>query len=118
MFIKVCVVCGNKFPTKAVNAKFCSRTCANTARKGAKYDVKLDTKICPVCGANFTTARIGKIYCSRRCAKAAERQSRGNDVVLRVCHDCGRPTSNYRCPECWRRLRARYADKEYNFDLD
>lgn len=23
----------------------------------------------------------------------------------RRCHDCGRPTTDYRCPRCWARLR-------------
>ena len=24
----------------------------------------------------------------------------------RVCHDCGRPTSNYRCRSCWAKIRS------------
>lgn len=24
----------------------------------------------------------------------------------RKCHDCGKPTSNYRCDECWRKVRG------------
>lgn len=24
----------------------------------------------------------------------------------RRCHDCGRPTNDYRCPKCWARLRG------------
>lgn len=27
----------------------------------------------------------------------------------RKCHDCGAPTSNYRCAECQARWRAKYA---------
>ena len=26
---------------------------------------------------------------------------------MRRCHDCGRPTTDYRCPRCWARLRSR-----------
>lgn len=26
---------------------------------------------------------------------------------LRKCHDCGKPTPDYRCPACWRKLRKR-----------
>ena len=26
---------------------------------------------------------------------------------MRKCHDCGRPTPDYRCPACWRKLRKR-----------
>ena len=25
----------------------------------------------------------------------------------RRCHDCGHPTSNYRCNECWKKLREK-----------
>lgn len=25
----------------------------------------------------------------------------------RRCHDCGKPSDDYRCPECWNKLRAR-----------
>lgn len=25
----------------------------------------------------------------------------------RRCHDCGKPTNDYRCPACWRRIRAK-----------
>ena len=27
--------------------------------------------------------------------------------VKRHCHDCGKPTPDYRCPACWRKLRKR-----------
>ena len=29
------------------------------------------------------------------------------DNVKRKCHDCGKPTPDYRCPACWRKLRKR-----------
>ena len=28
-------------------------------------------------------------------------------VYTRRCHDCGRPTTDYRCPRCWAELRSR-----------
>lgn len=28
-------------------------------------------------------------------------------VCMRRCHDCGRPTTDYRCPKCWSKLRSR-----------
>ena len=27
---------------------------------------------------------------------------------MRKCHDCGRPTSDYRCAKCWAKLREKY----------
>ena len=39
---------------------------------------------------------------------------------MRRCHDCGRPTTDYRCPGCWARLRSRggYAPKGDASDMD
>lgn len=39
---------------------------------------------------------------------------------MRRCHDCGRPTTDYRCPRCWARLRSRsgYASKGDASDMD
>lgn len=39
---------------------------------------------------------------------------------MRRCHDCGRPTTDYRCPACWARLRSRggYSPKGYASDMD
>lgn len=39
---------------------------------------------------------------------------------MRRCHDCGRPTTDYRCPRCWARLRSRggYAPKGDASDMD
>ena len=30
----------------------------------------------------------------------------------RRCHDCGRPTTDFRCPKCWAKLRANYDYEE------
>jgi len=27
-------------------------------------------------------------------------------IYRRRCHDCGKPTNNYRCEECWRKIRG------------
>jgi len=31
---------------------------------------------------------------------------------MRRCHDCGRPTTDFRCPKCWAKLRAEYEFEE------
>lgn len=31
---------------------------------------------------------------------------------MRKCHDCGRPTTDFRCPKCWAKLRANYEYEE------
>lgn len=34
----------------------------------------------------------------------------------RHCHNCGKPTPNYRCQECWRKLRERLGLEQVEFD--
>lgn len=31
----------------------------------------------------------------------------GGGVYMRRCHDCGAPTTDYRCPACWAKLRRK-----------
>ena len=33
-------------------------------------------------------------------------------VFMRKCHDCGRPTPDYRCSKCWAKLREKYKYEE------
>jgi hypothetical protein len=49
-------------------------------------------------------------------------KSLGQDAYVgptRECHDCGKPTNNYRCDECWRKVRGFGMDGavEYHTDL-
>jgi predicted amidophosphoribosyltransferase len=32
-------------------------------------------------------------------------QRRDRTTYKRRCHDCGRPTNDHRCAECWRKIR-------------
>lgn len=43
-----------------------------------------------------------------------------NSRYMRRCHDCGRPTTDYRCPRCWARLRRTggYSPTEEVSDMD
>lgn len=38
--------------------------------------------------------------------KQRRRRKKGIKLSSRRCHDCGRPTSDYRCRTCWRKLRG------------
>ena len=31
----------------------------------------------------------------------------GGGAYMRRCHDCGAPTTDYRCPRCWAKLRRK-----------
>ena len=74
---------------------------------------------CPMCGKIFTLPAPNAIRCeecrdisnghrSRRTQTLRSRGFKLQDGSLpsdlppsRKCHDCGRPTNNYRCAECW-----------------
>lgn len=70
---------------------------------------------CQNCGAPLYGTR--KTFCGRACRSRYQqkvRHSKGendNDThslvkATRRCHDCGRPTTNYRCPLCWEKRHA------------
>lgn len=68
--------------------------------------------VCPFCQQEFTPTG-SRTYCSDKCRAAAQRQRDQNRMenlrrvrqVGRTCHDCGKPTTDYRCPACWRKRR-------------
>ncbi len=83
--------------------------------------------VCPICGKRFAKRHGTQRYCGPLCAREAIRRQhaedqRGRRNALRAqekaadvaapggkrrCHDCGRPTFNYRCEKCWAKLRGR-----------
>lgn len=64
---------------------------------------------CLVCGKEFVTHRRNRKFCSERCASAYRREySTGQVPFVRVCHDCGTPTNDYRCPACLAKFRAKH----------
>lgn len=74
---------------------------------------------CPICGKLFTKLSPNATHCEdcRPIARGKTARTRHvqrargmrlqdgslpNDLPpSRKCHDCGRPTNNYRCAECW-----------------
>lgn len=78
---------------------------------------------CSICGKLFTKLSPNAVHCEdcrpiamRETAKKGHAQrSRGmrlqdgslpNDLPpSRTCHDCGAPTNNYRCAECWAKIQ-------------
>lgn len=47
-------------------------------------------------------------YVWRRLGQTRRRgKARSGNGHMRRCHDCGAPTTDYRCPKCWRRLRSK-----------
>lgn len=87
----------------------------NSRLVGFKY-------FCAICGSEIESHRR-TIYCSDKCAKqgvvsASQRQKdreyatelvarRGQDPK-RKCHDCGKPTTDYRCAKCLKKWRKKH----------
>lgn len=73
------------------------------------------TRICPYCQESFQPSSSRQHVCSRPACRRADATRRTRQALaekravyiqnLRRCHDCGRPTSNYRCKRCWEKLR-------------
>ena len=60
-----------------------------------------------------TNAKRAKARSGRELLRAgrweSSRRGGGEEVVPgRRCHDCGRPTPDYRCPACWAAFRRRH----------
>ena len=77
---------------------------------------------CAVCGKIFSKRAYNSTHCEDCCDVAKEKvrrcdfqRARGmklQDGSLpnglppsRTCHDCGAPTNNYRCAECWMKIQ-------------
>jgi hypothetical protein len=86
-------------------------------RKGNKYccrcvNVLLRETFGPgaATAAGFPEPDMKRVAVQRKLAKRPRRgKSLGSDANpnrLRYCHDCGKPTSNWRCEDCWRKLRG------------
>lgn len=92
---RICPVCGVRFETTKKYVKYCPEH-----RK--KNHAKSSATFCIICGEKIDVKNSR--YCSEACRKKAEKRrlemySKQN-AAMRRCHDCGRPTTDYRCPAC------------------
>lgn len=46
-------------------------------------------------------------YVWRRSGPRRRGKARSGNGHMRRCHDCGAPTTDYRCPACWAKLRRK-----------
>lgn len=80
----------------------------------------------PGCGKAFSIkAWKNQYYCCAECYHAdrtrVAREGLGGKMLVpqkgmaaqRMCHDCGRATHNYRCPECLLAWRKKYGVSEH-----
>lgn len=131
---KQCPICGGPIPLGRNGREriFCSERCKSRGmylRKLGRAAVSpKPRRSCPVCGSDTTELPGGRVYCCAVCAKigkarrkaqrrlaAKERKLQGQcalpkptAIQRRKCHDCGCPTSDYRCPACLKAWRQKH----------
>lgn len=116
--LHICAECGKYFGSNAPAVKYCSTECRDAAEKKRKGEP--EEFVCATCGKAFRLARKGQSrkYCSPECADKGRRAyqvQRSMEIrnsllppPTRKCHDCGKPTDDYRCAECKAKWRAKY----------
>lgn len=124
-----CPICGREFTPRSSKEK----KCEDCREKGRILHEGKEWKRCTKCGHLFETG-IGRTICTACSHKALEEQRkerhclrcgkafepvRWNEKLCpscrpyntsfgdRRCHDCGRRTTNYRCPACTVKWRAK-----------
>ena len=122
-----CRVCGEILSEKR---NFCSTVCAEKGLTIAKNKpISRNIQVhgllyrCAVCGKIIKNKRR-TIFCSTNCYIASKRIKRSiqeednidsfrylsslKNLNRRKCHDCGKLTSNYRCPKCLSKWRDKH----------
>lgn len=112
MAIKKCQKCGQLFEGRG-HTCFC-QACRETDN--------MEKKICPYCGKEFMPRTIRQVTCrNKACIRAnsdklkalALEEKRSVKIYnMRRCHDCGLPTTNYRCAKCWAKIRSTHTYDE------
>nr|DAH15165.1 MAG TPA: hypothetical protein [Caudoviricetes sp.] len=82
-----------------------------------------DRKLQWLMSVGAETAQIARFFGRSQavCMRARSIRNGGSQKEpTRRCHDCGRPTTDYRCPRCWARLRRAggYAPTGEASDMD
>lgn len=72
-----------------------------------------EERVCPHCG-RIVHGHGNARFCGEPCRRAWERRQRRAEggTSVRVCHDCGRRTTDYRCPACRAAFRQRHGVAE------
>lgn len=121
MPILICQQCGRTFevrPSVVERAKYCSKACKD---KAAHTRPQLK---CNCCGNEFISRNNKQKYCSTICFNAAKSgmtreaylelkkvKKKDPRKGLHLCagiggKTCGRWITDYRCPQCWEKLRS------------
>ena len=100
MKIVKCRVCGAEFEAKANNQKYCSPDCMRKARREGR------------------ARNARERYAREKPSASGKYVAPGEEAPLnlRKCHDCKKPTTQYRCPACQIAFRRKYEVTESILD--
>ena len=110
-----CRKCGELFPTYA-GRRFCDACLADARSRGIVLTV------CYKCGIVMESDRPVHYVCDNcrtltRSIVSAPRAKRAPEgLSARKCHDCGKPTTQYRCEACWKKWRKKYRVEDTSED--
>ncbi len=130
-----CAMCGKSFIAKVNNQKYCSEPCRRQADgKNSGDESWRKGRYCVVCGKFFYPKSSRQKTCGFTCSEENGRRLQARfrrrkagvlvddieieedtsseygpelDEYSRKCHDCGRPTNDYRCAACRRKWRVK-----------
>lgn len=95
---KKCPVCGADFEARLKNTKYC------TACRELSASVRERRA-----GKSVRERRAGKdVFAADYAVKCGEMSAEKSGTASRACHDCGKPTTDYRCPACQKAFRQRH----------
>jgi len=106
---RTCGNCGKTFTPNHGNRLYCSPECQKEGELARQRDRNgVVSRTCTSCGERF----VGRSWGANPLCGACRRLGKTNRQAGRRCHDCGRPTPNYRCESCWRKVRRGNADAD------
>ena len=121
-----CAFCGKHFIAHTANQKYCATLCRLAADGRRQPDAEWRKgRNCVICGEFFFPRNSQQKTCSFSCSEKNAKRLQykwhrrgqtteppepvdsaecGYDIgYSRVCHDCGKPTNDYRCSKCRRK---------------
>jgi len=118
----ICSHCGKKFVKNAASQKYCCRLCRSRgghAEEDARLEagMAMSSRKCVQCGKEFL-GRGDDAFCSPACRREFRMEAAAGDASGRVCHDCGRPTPDYRCSRCRAVWKQIHGVSSFTGDLD
>lgn len=112
----ICPVCGQTFYKKNPFQSFCSECIKSAKVEGYRY------RICNKCRKPFKALHEEGVCGECNAKKAKELESKKESAVIKMkkrrCHDCGKPTYNYRCDKCREKWQREHSISLNSSDFD